>query len=94
MHVCVCVHIPLSFLSCIDVTVELFGSSLSGFALKDSDVNINLSYKVQGDEKINVSVVCCIGLEHARQQSTLVSHSQTATCTGCAYAYASGGLAM
>ena len=41
---------------CVDVTVELFGSSLSGFALKESDLNINLSYPAQEDEKTNVSI--------------------------------------
>ena len=43
-------------LICVDVTVELFGSSLSGFALKESDVNINLNYPAQEDEKTNVSL--------------------------------------
>ena len=46
------------------MTVELFGSSLSGFALNESDVNINLNYPVQEDEKYNVSGVYCARVEH------------------------------
>ena len=49
-------------LICVDVTVELFGSSLSGFALMESDVNINLNYPAQEDEKTNVSLKKLVGL--------------------------------
>ena len=45
------------------MTVELFGSSLSGFALKESDVNINLNYPAQEDEKTNVSLKKLVGLD-------------------------------
>lgn len=57
----------MKHLFCLDVTVELFGSSLSGFALKESDMNINLNYPVQEDEKYNVSGVYYARVEHASQ---------------------------
>jgi hypothetical protein len=42
---------------CPDVTLKLFGSSVTGFALKDSNININLSLNTAEDDHAKIPAI-------------------------------------
>ena len=50
---------------CSGVVVEVFGSTYTGFALKDSDINMNLKFNdfTDDDNSVSMSLYVCLYLD-------------------------------